>query len=337
MLPSSPDSDLAACRALMRGGSRSFFAASRLLPRRIVEPATALYAFCRLADDAIDEAGAAQHALQGLQARLELAYRGTPQDHAADRAFAAVVARYDMPRALPMALLDGFAWDAQARRYETLDDLLDYAARVAGSVGAMMAVLMGVRGADALARACDLGVAMQLTNIARDVGEDARAGRLYLPLAWLRESGVDAEMFLADPRFDARIGVVVARLLQVADRLYRRAALGVRLLPAACRPGIRAAGLIYADIGRVIAGNGHDTVSARARVTDRRKASLLGRSLLSAVPHLAADPAPALPACRYLVDAAVASVPRRAAAVGERVDWLFNLFERLHREQWEIS
>ncbi len=101
-----------------------------------------------------------------------------------------------MPRALPEALLEGLAWDAQARRYATLSDLYDYSARVAAAVGAMMCVLMGVRDADALARACDLGVAMQLTNIARDVGEDARERRLYLPLDWLAEAGIDPDAFL---------------------------------------------------------------------------------------------------------------------------------------------
>ncbi len=109
------------------------------------------------------------------------------------------------------ALLEGFAWDAAGRRYDTLDDLLDYAARVAGAVGAMMAVLMGVRDPALLARACDLGVAMQLTNIARDVGEDARAGRLYLPLAWLREAGIDPDAFLADPALQSRFGRCGAR------------------------------------------------------------------------------------------------------------------------------
>ncbi len=331
---SSPDADLAACRALMRGGSKTFFAASRLLPRRIVEPAAALYAFCRLADDAIDHGTAKQDALAGLRSRLDRAYAGLPCAHPADRAFAAAVARHGVPQTLPLALLDGFAWDAEGRQYETLDELLDYAARVAGSVGAMMAVLMGARTPDALARACDLGVAMQLTNIARDVGEDARAGRLYLPLAWLREAGVDARAFLARPRCDAALAGAVARLLREADALYRRAAGGVPLLPAGCRPGIRAAGLIYAEIGQTIARGGFDSVGARARVGGGRKAALLLRSLAAALPRTGTTPAPALPACRYLVDAA--SAPRRAVTTG-RVDWVFDLFERLHREQWEIS
>ena len=98
-----------------------------------------------------------------------------------------------IPRALPEALLEGFAWDAAGRRYETLDEVEHYAARVAGCVGAMMTLVMGRRDPAILARACDLGVAMQLTNICRDVGEDARAGRLYLPLAWLRDNGIDPD------------------------------------------------------------------------------------------------------------------------------------------------
>jgi 15-cis-phytoene synthase len=140
-----------------------------------------------------------------------IAYRGTPLPLPADRAFAETVARFDIPRAIPAALLEGLAWDAESRRYATLADLHAYAARVAGTVGVMMALVMGVREPAALARACDLGAAMQLTNIARDIGEDARAGRLYLPLEWLAEAGIDADAFLADPRFTPALGGVKRR------------------------------------------------------------------------------------------------------------------------------
>jgi phytoene synthase len=111
-------------------------------------------------------------------------------------------------------------WDAEGRTYETISGVLDYSARVAAAVGAMMTALMGVRDANVLARACDLGTAMQLTNICRDVGEDARNGRIYLPLAWLREAGIDPEAFLADPRFTPALGEVVKRVLALADTLY---------------------------------------------------------------------------------------------------------------------
>ena len=210
-----PPDDLAACRAAIRQGSRSFHAASLMLPARVRDPALALYAFCRLADDAVDEAPERGGALAvaSLHDRLDRVYAGRPRNAPADRAFAAVVAAHDLPRALPEALLEGFAWDAAGRRYDTLPDLTAYCVRVAGTVGAMMTVLMGVRDRDALARACDLGVAMQLTNIARDVGEDAAAGRLYLPRDWLREEGIDPEAFLAAPRPTPNLVGLVRRLL----------------------------------------------------------------------------------------------------------------------------
>ena len=340
----SAASDLAACRAMMQGGSRSFFAASLLLPRRVHQPAAALYAFCRQADDAVDLGDARPAALDVLLQRLDSAYAGRPQDNAADRAFAAVVARYSIPRALPLALLEGFGWDLRGRRYPSLAALHDYAARVAGSVGAMMAVLMGVRSESALARACDLGVAMQLTNIARDVGEDARAGRLYLPLDWMEEAGLDPATWLADPVFSPALGGVVRKLLQAADTLYARSAAGIAALPPRCRPGIRAAGLIYAEIGRAIADAGHDSVTMRARVPGLRKAALMARSLtVPAFNRAAGAETSALSACQYLVAACVmeapAPLPRRftpAQTLNHRNLWIVDLFKRLPEQQVEL-
>ncbi len=196
--------DMAHCRDAIRHGSLSFHAASRLLPSRVRDPALALYAFCRLADDAVDLSDDPGGAVLRLGERLDAVYAGTPRNAPADRAFAAVVEAHGMPRALPDALIEGLAWDALGREYRTLGELHDYAARVAGAVGAMMCVLMDVRDRHALARACDLGAAMQLTNIARDVGEDAALGRVYLPLDWLEEAGLDRAAFVARPARDAR-------------------------------------------------------------------------------------------------------------------------------------
>jgi phytoene/squalene synthetase len=193
----SADRDLADCRRLLANGSRTFMAASWLLPRAVREPACALYAYCRQADDEVDGVADPASAVAGLRLRLAALYAGRPAERLADRALAAVAQRHGIPPALPEALIEGFAWDAEGRRYETLDDVQAYAARVAGTVGAMMALLMGTRDPAALARACDLGVAMQLSNIARDVGEDAAMGRLYLPRSWLREAGIDPDEWLA--------------------------------------------------------------------------------------------------------------------------------------------
>jgi phytoene synthase len=339
----SPDqgyrADLAACRTLLRSGSRSFHAASLLLPRSVRDPATALYAFCRVADDAIDHDGGRLGAVARLRERLARAYDGRPLPIPADRALAVVLARFAIPRALPEALLDGFAWDAAGRRYETLTELTDYAVCVAGTVGAMMAMLMGVRAPATVARACDLGVAMQLSNIARDVGEDAAAGRLYLPLGWLREAGIDPDAWLADPVFTPALGGVVQRLLAHADTLYARAAEGVRLLPLACRPGIGAARLLYAEIGHEVLRQGGDSVGGRAVVSGRRKLALLARSVAeAALPARATRTAP-LAEARYLIDAVAIAppplpVPPPAWYVEDRLVWVLELFARLdNREQ----
>ena len=299
--------DKAACHAAIRGGSKSFHAASLLMPRVSREPAYALYAFCRLADDAVDNTDAKAAALDRLRLRLDRAYAGHPCDDPADRAFAAMVADYCMPRALPEALIEGLAWDAEARRYATLGELRAYAARVAGAVGAMMTVIMGVRDPAVLARACDLGVAMQLTNIARDVGEDARAGRLFLPLDWLRAERIDPDRLVAAPSFTPPVARVIQRLLFEAEMLYNRAAYGIRGLPPGVRPAIRAARPLYREIGRELARSGHDSINRRAVVPGWRKKLLLAEAVLAVDCPDDGRGAEALPETQYLVDAVLAA------------------------------
>ena len=321
--------DRAACRAMLAGGSKSFRAAALLLPARIAEPAAALYAFCRVADDAIDEAPDPAAALPPLQRRLDAIYAGRPQPHAADRAFAVVARDFAIPQALPAALLEGFAWDAEGRRYADLGALESYAARVAATVGAMMTLLMGVRDAAALARACDLGVAMQFTNIARDVGEDARNGRLYLPLDWMAEEGLSAEGFLAHPVFTPALGRVVQRLLDAADALYIQAEDGFGRLPWDCRAGIGAARHVYAGIGRAVERAGGDSVSRRAVVPNRHKALLMARGAAALTARRAPHPAPPRPATRFLVEAVAAQPPAAPAGLAERIARAVALFDRL--------
>ena len=344
--------DLAACRAALREGSYTFYAASMVLPAAVREPACALYAFCRDADDAVDQGVDAAQAVQALRQRLDHIYAGDAdhlQAHVADRALASVVLRFGIPRAMLDALIEGFEWDAQGRRYDTLDALCDYAARVAGSVGAMMALLMGVRDPHALARACDLGVAMQLSNIARDVGEDARMGRLYLPRAWLREAGLDPDAWLRQPHFSPPLAQVVQALLAAADALYQRVDAGVARLPLACRPGINAARFLYADIGHEVLRRGGDSVRQRAVVPGWRKSWLMAVSLCRLYPSQALASEPCLPANLFLVDAAMATTPTPMATPAHsehapawwRVDhrleqqagFVLSLFERLEREE----
>ena len=331
----SGPADAAACREMIRTGSRSFFMASLLLPDEVRGAAYALYGFCRLSDDAVDSEGAAPNAVPRLRARLNLIYADDPASEPVDRALTDAVRRFGIPRAAMDALLEGLEWDAEGRTYETLSDVYHYAARVAGAVGAMMAALMGARTPDLVARACDLGVAMQLTNIARDVGEDARNGRLYLPRAWLREVSVDPEAWLAAPVHTPAIAGVVARLLRAADDLYRRADSGIANLDPAFRPAIFGARHLYAEIGQKLERRGLDSVSRRTRVSLVRKVVLLGRAVAHSMQSSKADAAgPPLAETRFLVEAVDATTAWHRPRTGRRrvkddMLWALDLFASL--------
>jgi phytoene synthase len=334
--------DLDACVALMRGGSKSFFAASRLLPPRVRAASIALYAFCRVADDVVDDGENPSEGLHELRERLDNIYSGKPQFALEDQALAVVVHQYKLPRSLLDALLEGFAWDAQGRSYNTIEELHDYCARVAGSVGAMMCWIMGQHQTTVLARACELGVAMQLTNIARDVGDDAKIGRLYLPHQWLRDEGIDPAEWLNKPQFDDRIKSVIKRVLHEAELLYVRGTLGIADLPRDCRAAVLAARLIYAEIGNQLGREGYNSVDSRAVVGSARKLALLGQSQLQAgwlKPDIASK-AP-LEAISYLVECCQQAsglsgrlpegFPNRT--VSERIEWMLDLFERVAVER----
>jgi phytoene synthase len=337
--------DAAACRATLRGGSRTFFTASLVLPRSVRKPATALYAFCRMADDAIDQGTDCAAALDDLRTRLDRIYEGCPGNIAIDRAFADCVLRHSIPKSFPEALLEGFEWDAAGRRYETLSQLIDYAVRVAGTVGTMMAMIMGTREPELLARACELGVAMQLTNIARDVGEDARCGRLYLPSTWLCEANLDPLAWMAGPVHNEALSSVIKRLLAAAEALYLRSDAGLARLTASCKPGMYAARLLYAEIGHEVARRNFDSVNQRAVVPWQRKARILADAVVAAAARPSGSAAAALPEAAFLLDtlpaAAISlrnppeSTRERARwpRVEDRIIWLLDLFERLERRE----
>jgi len=283
--------DLAACREVIRVHSRSFHAASLLLPRPYRDAAVATYAFCRGADDDVDEAGSMRDARERharTRARLARIYEGRldpREDGPVARAFARVVRERGIPRDEPEALLDGMAQDVGTVRVADADALLLYCYRAAGVVGRMMSRIMGRDDAPALRRAVDLGIAMQLTNVARDVGEDAARDRVYLPGTWLAEEGSSfADVLSREPR----PGVLATnrRVLTLAEGYYASGIAGVALLPASCRPAILGAALLYRAIGRRVLARGGDGVTARARVPGATKLGLLAL----AAARCAADP-----------------------------------------------
>jgi phytoene synthase len=194
----------------------------------------------------------------------------------------------------------------------------------------MMAVLMGVKDHVTLARAADLGVAMQLTNICRDVGEDARAGRLYLPRDLMQEAGMDPEAFLCSPVPSPQLTQVLQKLLAEAERRYQLADEGIRQLPRRCRPGILAARRLYAEIGHTVANNNYDSICQRAVVSRARKLQILVGLIRgpAATPEYMHEPCAA--ENQFLIDAIPHTEdwqrPNQPRQFSAKAEWMLELF-----------
>jgi phytoene synthase len=274
------------CRASIAQHSRSFALASRLLPEASRDEAAVVYAWCRRADDAIDlvPEEAQPRALAQLRRELDSIYDGEAQADLVLSAFQAVVARHAVPRDYADELLAGMEMDATGATYPDETALLSYCFRVASTVGLMMSHVFGVREPGALRHAAHLGMAMQLTNVCRDVHEDWQRGRLYLPDSLLGEAGAPhlrSRLGGPLPR-DARqpVARVVRELLCHADSLYESGDRGIPMLPWRAAIAVRTARHVYADIGRVVLAQGADPFAPRAVVSTPRKLALAAASAL---------------------------------------------------------
>ena len=274
------DPIVAMSRDALNKGSKSFALAAKLLPRSVRDDAIMLYAWCRHCDDEIDDqelgfAAAAKRSAAPLE-RLSALYQKTAQalrGEAREPVFIAlsrVAAKHDIPERHPFELLRGFEMDVGERTYRTLHDTLDYCYHVAGVVGVMMAMIMGIRDQATLNRASDLGLAFQLTNIARDVIDDAKLGRVYLPMDWLEAAGVP-EHAVAENVHRQAVFDVTQRLLREADVYYKSALHGMGRLPFGAAIGIGTARRVYRDIGRVVGSRGSNAWDGRAIVGKKRK------------------------------------------------------------------
>lgn len=285
-------------RTSIRKGSKSFAMAARFFEPDIREDAVRLYAWCRLCDDVIDGqdsgydlgvssvsgfTGDASARLEQLRERTNAALTGRPCDHPAFQGLASIAANCNLDPRHPDALLDGFAMDVERRDYETLADTLDYGYHVAGVVGVMMAHLMGVRDASILDRASDLGIAFQLTNITRDIYEDAAADRVYIPRAILRDAGapVLASEIIAEGTEESVHRAAIA-LLDIAEEYYTSARIGMAYLPARSRMAIVAAALIYREIGEEIRRRDPSALRARTFTSAPKKTELAFRAAFTA-------------------------------------------------------
>jgi phytoene synthase len=286
-------------QAVIERGSKSFAAAARLFDPGTRASAYMLYAWCRHCDDQTDDQelgfNASQLPRAEARARVDRLRRATHHALTADviedpvyAGLRRVVDRHHIPERYLMQHLDGFAMDVEGRTYRNLDDTLEYCYHVAGVVGIMMAYIMGVRDEPTLDRAADLGLAFQLTNICRDVMDDAEIGRVYLPADWLEGAGIPIDQIrLADHR--ERVFAVVRRILAEADRYYASSWVGIARLPFRSAWAVAAANAVYRDIGRLILELGPSAWEGRSSTGKMRKALLAAgaglRTMASRVVH----------------------------------------------------
>jgi len=253
-------------------GSKSFALASRLFDRATRERAWLLYAWCRRCDDIADgqelgrypgggtlmpdESGAPGR-IEAIRALTRRALAGEPTGDAAFDAFGQVATECGLSGEMADDVIDGFALDAQGWRPRTEADLMRYCFHVAGAVGVMMARVMGVpaEDRDTLDRACDLGLAFQLSNIARDVSEDDAAGRCYLPMEWLAEADIPPGQHMK-PEFRGALVMLVARLVDLAEAHEAAARAGAGRLAFRQRWAVLSAASIYGAIGREVRARG---------------------------------------------------------------------------------
>lgn len=266
----------------MAAGSKSFNTAAKLFDAETRRSVLMLYTWCRHCDDVIDDqtlgfaSGAVAEAsieqrLAELQRLTRRAYRGERMSDPAFAAFQEVALAHAIPERQALDHIEGFAMDVRGERYETIEDTLRYCYHVAGVVGLMMARVMGVRDEAALDQACDLGLAFQLTNIARDIVEDARNGRCYLPARWVHDAGLTQQNFAA-PENRQRLALIARRLVEEAEPYYRSAKAGLGALPLRSAWAIATARSVYREIGV-------NVVKAGPRAWDRRQGTSKARKL----------------------------------------------------------
>lgn len=284
---------VAEAQRIISRGSQSFRSASRLFAPATRERAWLLYAWCRALDDLTDgqelgHGAATPSNPAATQARLvALTAAALETREPVPPAFAAlrlVSGETGMPRQMLDDHIAGFALDSADWRPQTEDNLLRYCYHVAGTVGCMMAVVMGVGLAedDTLDRACDLGLAFQLANIARDIVPDAQVGRCYLPAQWLAEFGL-SEAAIADPANRAAIATLARRLVALARPYRASARVGAARLPARSKLAVLAADAIYGAIGERVAALGERAWDQRVRISKAGKAALFASAIASSL------------------------------------------------------
>lgn len=280
-------------RTAILKGSKSFAIASHLFDRQTRERVWLLYAWCRRCDDIVDaqdhggalgdQSGAAER-LRIVRERTALAFAGQETGDPAFDALGLVARETGLMPDMAEAVIEGFALDAADWQPQSEGDLMRYCWHVAGAVGVMMAVVMGVppEEADTLDRACDLGIAFQLANIVRDIAEDHAAGRCYVPAEWLADQGIPAGGQM-QPQHRAALAQIAGTMCRTAQIYECSARIGAARLKGRQRWAILAAAGIYGEIAREVARRGEQAWDQRAFVSNANKIGFVGKAAWQAL------------------------------------------------------
>lgn len=277
------------CRAITRHHAKTFYMATRFLPNKKQRGIFAIYSLCRYIDDLVDEAedlvskkelsiDDINRKLDGWKQKLLDTYEGKQHDNPILIAFSDVLRNYDIPIELPFELMEGVCMDLYKDRYETFEEVYDYSYKVASIVGLMTSEVFGYSSDDALDYAVDLGIAMQLTNILRDVGEDLRKGRIYLPQEDLDQFGVTEENLFNYQRDDA-FRELMSFQIDRARHYYDQSDFGIPLLSADSRLPVYMARYNYSRILDKVEENDFNVFEHRAYLNATEKLSIVPRIL----------------------------------------------------------
>lgn len=275
----------ATCRAITRKHAKTFYMATRFLPNHKQRGIFAIYSLCRYVDDLVDEAedlvkdevveyGDIKSRLDGWKRKLQDTYDGKSFDNPILIAFSDVLRRYHIPIEMPFELMEGVCMDLYKKRYESFDEIYDYSFKVASIVGLMTSQVFGYESKEALGYAVDLGIAMQLTNILRDVGEDLTKDRIYLPQEDLNKFNVSEEE-LFNHRLSEPVKELLAYQIDRARRYYERSDKGISMLAEDSRLPVYLARHNYSRILDKIEQNNYNVFDLRAYLNTTEKLSII--------------------------------------------------------------
>lgn len=266
-------------RDLLKIFSKSFYLSARLLPRDRLKAVFALYGFCRFADNLVDKPRERSkeemtHEIYGLENELRIAYRTGESEHPVLCAFVHVARTYNIPLEYPLDLFKGLLMDVENRPYKNFDELYLFCYRVAGAVGLMMTHILGYSCDEAFDHAAKLGVAMQLTNILRDIQEDKNNGRLYLPLDEMNRFAVSKDEIFREQCTTA-LRDLIRFSAKRAHRYYEEAAPGISMLTKECQFAIYSASRIYRTILNEIEKRDFNPFTGRVYVSQSQKMRII--------------------------------------------------------------